>query len=49
VNVSTEGAADYKTINYDKFTLLKDSVEAIWDLSKRSRQILIDGKKVRTR
>ena len=41
---ATQTAANYKEITYDDFVKMKNSVEALWDLSKRSRQILIDGK-----
>jgi hypothetical protein len=44
VTSATQTAANYKDITYDDFTKMKNSVNALWDLAKRTRQILIDGK-----
>lgn len=46
VTEATTGAADYKTISYADFAEMRDSVAAMWDLSRRTRQLEIDGKKV---
>lgn len=36
----------YKDVSYDKFTVMNESVKAIWDLSKSVREVEIDGKKI---
>jgi hypothetical protein len=40
------GAGDYKSVSYNAFLDLKDAVNALWDLSKSTREMEIDGKKV---
>ena len=39
-------AGDYESVTYDQFVVLKDSVNALWDLSKTNKEIEIDGKKM---
>lgn len=46
VNSATENAVPYKELKIDDFMALRESVEAIWDLAKSQRQMLIDGKVV---
>ncbi len=43
---AVDGAANYKTITYDKFTEMATTVQALWDLAKSNRQMEIDGKKI---
>jgi hypothetical protein len=43
VNSATENAQDYRDIKYDDFVAMRDAVMAMWDLSRTSRQIEIDG------
>lgn len=38
------GIGSYEDSTYDDFVYLKDTVDALWDLSRRTRQIMIDGK-----
>ncbi len=46
VDDAVKDAAPYKTITYDQFVAMKDAVLALWDLSKTSREIEIDGQKM---
>lgn len=46
VESAIDGATNYENITYDRFTDMKDSVDALWDLSKTSREIEIDGVKL---
>jgi hypothetical protein len=46
INDSLAQKDNFANINYDVFTDLKETVEAIWDLSKSSREIEIDGLKM---
>ena len=39
-------AAPYKTVAFDDFIAMKDAVDALWDLSKTSREIDINGIKM---
>ena len=39
-------AADYKTVSYDKFSEMRDSVQTLWDMSKSQRESDIAGRKV---
>ena len=39
-----QGSGSYQNITYGDFDYIKDTVDALWNLSKRTRQILIDGK-----
>lgn len=43
---ATTHAMDYQTMTYADFADLRESVNAMWDLSRRTRQLEIDGKKV---
>jgi hypothetical protein len=44
VGSATINAEDINSITYDEFTKVKNSVDSLWNLAKRSRQIVIDGK-----
>jgi hypothetical protein len=44
VEAASEGAKNFEEVTYDQFTGLVENMQAIWDLSKSSRQIEIDGK-----
>ena len=45
--IATSGmAVSYRDIPYNDFQTLATSVDAMWDLSRRSKQIEIDGQKV---
>lgn len=46
VEAATETPGDYKNQTYDQFVNMKQAVDAIWEIAKRSRQIQIEGKKV---
>lgn len=46
IDAATENVGDYKTINYDSFVAMKEAVNAIWEISRRSRQIQINDKKM---
>ncbi len=37
---------DYRSVTFDEFVEIKDSVEALWNLSRITEQIEIDGKKL---
>lgn len=41
-----EKAGDYQEVSYDQFVIMKDAVNALWDLSKSTKEIEIDGKRV---
>ena len=41
-----QGVGSYEDAKYADFVYLKDTVDALWDLSKRTRQIMVDGKLV---
>lgn len=46
VDSATENAKPYKTMSLDDFVTMSDTVSAIWDLSKSSREMEIDGQKI---
>jgi hypothetical protein len=49
VNEATSAApqgSDYRALSYDDFTALRETVSSLWQLSKRTRQIEIDGIKL---
>jgi hypothetical protein len=48
VNEATSAASssDYRALSYDDFTALRETVTSLWNLSRRNRQIEIDGKKL---
>ncbi|MDB4871976.1 MAG: hypothetical protein JWL97_2980 [Gemmatimonadales bacterium] len=37
---------DYRSLSYDDFQTLRETIDSMWTLSRRSRQIEIDGKKL---
>jgi len=41
---ATERVNNYKEISFDDFTAMHDAVMALWDLSKTSQQMVIDGR-----
>lgn len=41
---ATEGATDYREATVERFMEMRDAVDALWDLSRRQRQMEIDGK-----
>lgn len=41
-----EGAGQYDRVSYDKFTEMKNTVDALWDISKDAKEIVINGKAV---
>lgn len=41
-----EGAGQYDRVSYDKFTEMKNTVDALWDISKDEKEIIINGKAV---
>ena len=43
VDSATQVTGPYKKISYDDFVAMSDAVMALWDLSKTSREIEIDG------
>lgn len=44
VNIATEnGTKSYKQMNYDEFVNMSNTVNAMWDLAKSSREIVIEG------
>jgi hypothetical protein len=45
VMAATERVAPYEELTYDEFTAMHDAVMAIWDLSKSTKEIEIDGQK----
>lgn len=46
VNGAIQNSAPYKEISYDDFIAMTDLVDAIWELSKSTREMEIDGKAV---
>lgn len=46
IDAATENVGNYTSISYDQFVNMKEAVDAIWEISKRSRQIEIEGKKM---
>jgi hypothetical protein len=48
VNEATSSASssDYRALSFDDFTALRETVNSLWNLSRRNRQIEIDGKKL---
>jgi len=46
VDSATENAGPYKNVSYDDFMDMADSVQALWELSRSSKQMTIDGQKV---
>lgn len=46
INGAVEGAGDYQNISYDKFIEMKNTVDALWSLSRENKIIEIDGKSV---
>jgi len=46
VAMATANARDYKQINYDQFLTLSDTVDAMWNLAKSSREMTIEGKAI---
>lgn len=45
VEAATENAGPYETVAFNDFAAMRDAVNAIWDLSKDSREIDIEGKR----
>jgi GGDEF domain-containing protein len=45
IQASTREAKDYRDTTFGTFKDMAETVEALWDLSLRSRQVTIDGKK----
>lgn len=41
-----ENRANYRDISYDKFVDMSDSVQAVWDLAKSTREMTVEGLKV---
>lgn len=39
-----EGAGQYTNVPYDQFLEMKNTVDALWDISKDAKQVVIDGK-----
>jgi hypothetical protein len=46
VNGAIQNAAPYKELTFDNFMAMADVVDSIWELSKSTREMEIDGKKV---
>jgi hypothetical protein len=48
VNEATSSASssDYRALSFDDFTALRETVKSLWNVSRRNRQIEIDGKKL---
>lgn len=46
IESAIEGSADYNAVSYDKFVEMRDTVQALWDLSKNVREMEIDGRAV---
>lgn len=46
IDAATENVANYQTITYDQFVNMKEAVNAIWEISRRSRQIQIADQKM---
>lgn len=45
-NSAIDGKGDYKSVTQGEFEELAHTVKALWDLSKSSKQVEIDGKKI---
>jgi hypothetical protein len=43
---ATQRAVDYRTMTYDDFVALRETVGGLWSLSRRARQMEIEGKLV---
>lgn len=43
IEAATEGSGHYKTVSFDQFVTLKDTIDTLWDLSKSKREMVIDG------
>ncbi len=46
VDAASENAGPYRQVSYNDFVSMRDAVMALWDLSKTSREIEIDGQKL---
>lgn len=46
VEDATTGAGNWADVPFEQFMAMKEAVDAIWDISRRSRQIQIDDKKM---
>lgn len=46
VEQATQTTGNYKSISYDDFVAMTEAVKALWDMSKFSKEIEIDGKRV---
>ncbi len=46
VESATQNVGNYKDISFDDFVAMADAVNAIYDLAKSSREIMIDGKRM---
>jgi hypothetical protein len=44
--VSTAGSGDYRKLSVDDFADLRETVQSLWTLARRTRQIEIDGQKL---
>jgi hypothetical protein len=44
VSIGADRAAPFREVSYDDFIAMRDTVQALWDLAKANRQIIIDGK-----
>lgn len=45
VEAANENGVDYRSLSYDNFIDLKNTVDALWDLSRSSKLVEIDGQK----
>jgi hypothetical protein len=43
---AAEGARDYRTLSYDDFAAMRETVSSLWTLARRTRQVEIDGKRL---
>lgn len=46
VNDATANARDYKELSIDDFHTLRDTVAGIWQMSRRAREVEIDGRRI---
>lgn len=46
VDDATANAGDHKSLSYDDFSAMREAVSSLWELSRRTRQIEIDGKRL---
>lgn len=46
VDDAIDGAAFYKDVSVDKFTEMAEAVQGLWDMSKRSKEIVVEGNKI---